>query len=51
MRSLMSDERWRRSYATLEGLSLHFDLQTPWWNLHEAERLRFQTPVTVILPV
>ncbi|MNZ62291.1 Amidohydrolase [compost metagenome] len=50
MRSLMSDERWRRSYATLEGLSLHFDLQTPWWNLHEAERLARDFPgITLIL--
>ncbi|EJM77471.1 amidohydrolase family protein [Pseudomonas sp. GM55] len=50
MRSLMSDEHWRRSYAALEGLGLHFDLQTPWWNLHEAERLARDFPgITLIL--
>ncbi|PTT94108.1 thioesterase, partial [Pseudomonas sp. HMWF031] len=49
-RSLMSDEYWRRSYAALEGLGLHFDLQTPWWNLHEAERLARDFPgITLIL--
>jgi len=49
MRSLMSDEHWRRSYATLEGLGLHFDLQTPWWNLHEAERLARDFPGTTLI--
>jgi predicted TIM-barrel fold metal-dependent hydrolase len=50
VRSLMSDEHWRRSYAALEGLGLHFDLQTPWWNLHEAERLARDFPgITLIL--
>ena len=49
VRSLMSDEHWRRSYATLEGLGLHFDLQTPWWNLHEAERLARDFPGTTLI--
>ncbi|WP_419711522.1 amidohydrolase family protein [Pseudomonas sp. NFX224] len=50
LRSLMSDEHWRRSYAALEDLGLHFDLQTPWWNLHEAERLARDFPgITLIL--
>jgi predicted TIM-barrel fold metal-dependent hydrolase len=49
VRSLMSDEHWRRSYAALEGLGLHFDLQTPWWNLHEAERLARDFPGTTLI--
>ena len=48
-RSLMSDEHWRRSYAALQGLGLHFDLQTPWWNLHEAERLARDFPGTTLI--
>ncbi|MGF0239254.1 amidohydrolase family protein [Rhodococcus sp. IEGM1300] len=49
-RSLMSDEHWRRSYAALEKLGLHFDLQAPWWNLHEAEQLARDFPgITLIL--
>ena len=38
-RTLMSDEHWRRGFAALQGLGLHFDLQTPWWNLPEAQLL------------
>ncbi|KAI2693693.1 amidohydrolase [Pseudomonas sp. TNT3] len=49
VRSLMSDERWRRGYAALEGLGLHFDLQSPWWNLHEAERLVRDFPRTTLI--
>lgn len=49
VRSLMSDEQWRRSFAALEGLGLHFDLQTPWWNLHEAERLARDFPGTTLI--
>ncbi|WP_166366188.1 amidohydrolase family protein [Pseudomonas akapageensis] len=48
-RSLMSDERWRRGYAQLERHGLHFDLQTPWWNLPEAERLAQDFPNTRII--
>lgn len=48
-RSLMSDERWRRGYAALEGLGLHFDLQTPWWNLGEAEGLARDFPGTWLI--
>ncbi|PHN23249.1 amidohydrolase family protein [Pseudomonas sp. ICMP 561] len=48
--SLMSDEHWRRSFAALHGLGLHFDLQTPWWNLPEAEQLaRDFADTTIIL--
>jgi predicted TIM-barrel fold metal-dependent hydrolase len=48
-RSLMSDEHWRRSFAALRGLGLHFDLQTPWWNLPEAELLAQDFPDTTII--
>lgn len=48
-RTLMSDERWRRSYATLHDLGLHFDLQTPWWNLTEAEWLARDFPHTTLI--
>lgn len=48
-RTLMSDEHWRRSYSTLHGLGLNFDLQTPWWNLPEAERLARDFPETTLI--
>lgn len=48
-RTLMSDEHWRRGYAALESLGLHFDLQTPWWNLPEAGRLARDFPRTRII--
>ncbi|NQD93216.1 amidohydrolase family protein [Pseudomonas sp. CrR25] len=48
-RSLMSDERWRRGYAALHGLGLHFDLQSPWWNLPEAELLARDFPQTTLI--
>ena len=48
-RTLMSDERWRRGFAELQGLGLHFDLQTPWWNLPEAERLARDFPGTQLI--
>ena len=49
-RTLMSDERWRRGYEALQRHGLHFDLQTPWWNLPEAAQLARDFPaVTLIL--
>jgi predicted TIM-barrel fold metal-dependent hydrolase len=48
-RTLMSDETWRRGYAELERHGLHFDLQTPWWNLDEAIRLARDFPRTLIV--
>jgi predicted TIM-barrel fold metal-dependent hydrolase len=48
-RTLMSDEHWRRSFATLHGLGLHFDLQTPWWNLPEAAQLARDFPHTTLI--
>ena len=48
-RTLMSDERWRAGYALLESHGLHFDLQTPWWNLPEAQALARDFPETTIV--
>jgi predicted TIM-barrel fold metal-dependent hydrolase len=49
-KTLMSDPTWRRGYALLEQHGLHFDLQTPWWNLDEAAALAEDFPaVTIIL--
>lgn len=47
--TLMSDAAWRDGYACLAPLGLHFDLQTPWWNLDEAARLARDFPETLIL--
>lgn len=35
----MSEPRWRDGYRRLTRAGLHFELQTPWWHLYEAERL------------
>jgi len=48
-RTLMSDEQWRRSFAALHALGLHFDLQTPWWNLPEAQHLARDFPQTTLI--
>jgi predicted TIM-barrel fold metal-dependent hydrolase len=48
-RTLMSHETWRRGYALLEQHGLHFDLQTPWWNLDEAIRLARDFPRTLVI--
>jgi predicted TIM-barrel fold metal-dependent hydrolase len=47
--TLMSDSAWRGGYARLEDFDLHFDLQTPWWNLGEAVQLAQDFPRTVII--
>lgn len=49
VRSLLSDEAWRRGYALLADHGLHFDLQTPWWNLGEARRLADDFPSTTLV--
>ena len=49
VRTLMSDERWRRGYAELARHDLHFDLQTPWWNLGEAALLARDFPDTMLV--
>ena len=45
----MDDERWRRGFAMLQGLGLHFDLQTPWWHLDAAAQLAADFPATTII--
>jgi predicted TIM-barrel fold metal-dependent hydrolase len=48
-RTTMSDERWRDGYALLQANGLHFDLQTPWWNLAEAAELARDFPETTLI--
>ena len=48
-RTLMSDDAWRRGYAELARHGLHFDLQTPWWNLPEAIALARDFPGTQLI--
>jgi predicted TIM-barrel fold metal-dependent hydrolase len=45
----MSDPHWRAGFARLRPLGLHFDLQTPWWNLAEAAGLARAFPDTPIV--
>jgi predicted TIM-barrel fold metal-dependent hydrolase len=40
---------WRRGYDLLRRFGLRFDLQTPWWHLHEAARLARAYPDTQII--
>ena len=35
----MTDAAWRRGFAELARQGLRFDLQAPWWHLHEAAAL------------
>ncbi|MDR5815354.1 amidohydrolase family protein [Caballeronia sp. LZ033] len=42
----MSDAAWRAGYARLAQHGLHFELQTPWWHLHEAAELARDHPDT-----
>lgn len=48
-KTLMSDPTWRAGYALLARHGLHFDLQTPWWNLDEAAELAQDHPDTTII--
>ncbi|MCC7276362.1 MAG: amidohydrolase family protein [Alphaproteobacteria bacterium] len=46
----MADPRWRAGFAELARRGLRFDLQTPWWHLHEAADLARAFPgVTIVL--
>ena len=45
----MGDAAWRRGYALLARNGLGFDLQTPWWHLHEARALADDFPETPIV--
>ncbi|MDG2957640.1 amidohydrolase family protein [Exercitatus varius] len=49
VRTLMSDNKWRKGYELLDKFNLNFDLQTPWWNLHEAKHLALDFPNTLII--
>lgn len=40
----MTDAAWRRGFAELAREGLRFDLQTPWWHLHEAAALATDFP-------
>jgi predicted TIM-barrel fold metal-dependent hydrolase len=35
----LTDTAWRRGFSELRRQGLRFDLQTPWWHLHEAAAL------------
>jgi predicted TIM-barrel fold metal-dependent hydrolase len=45
----MTDGRWREGFAALRKHELRFDLQTPWWHLHEAADLARDFPDTQII--
>lgn len=49
VRSLLSDPRWQAGYALLARHGLHFELQTPWWNLAEAAQLAARHPDTLLV--
>jgi predicted TIM-barrel fold metal-dependent hydrolase len=46
---MMDDAKWRRGYARLAPLGLHFELQAPWRQLAEAARLAGDFPDTAIV--
>ncbi|TFZ02673.1 thioesterase [Ramlibacter henchirensis] len=45
----MTDGAWLKGYAQLLPLGLHYELQTPWWHLHEAARVARDFPDTRIV--
>jgi predicted TIM-barrel fold metal-dependent hydrolase len=45
----MVDPHWVEGFALLSRLKLRFDLQTPWWHLHEAAQLADRFPETQII--
>ena len=45
----MTDASWRSGFAHLARNGLRFDLQTPWWHLHEAAQLAADFPSTRII--
>ena len=45
----MADPKWRAGFARLARHGLRFDLQTPWWHLHEAAVLARDFPETPII--
>ncbi len=45
----MMDAAWREGFAALHRLGLRYDLQTPWWHLHEAADVARTFPDTQII--
>jgi predicted TIM-barrel fold metal-dependent hydrolase len=45
----MTDAAWLQGYARLVPLGLHYELQTPFWHLHEAARVAADFPSTQIV--
>ena len=45
----MSDPAWQEGYARLESCGLSFDLQAPFWHLHEARALAERFPSIPII--
>lgn len=45
----MENTQWRRGFSALSRLGLRFDLQTPWWHMHEAHSLACDFPDTTII--
>jgi len=45
----MMDAAWRDGFAALNTLDLRYDLQTPWWHLHEAADVARAFPDTQII--
>ena len=45
----MTDRAWLEGYARLRPLGLHYELQTPWWHLHEAAKVARDFPDTRIV--
>lgn len=45
----MVDPHWTEGFALLSRFGLCFDLQTPWWHLHEAAVLADRFPETQII--
>lgn len=45
----MSDPDWRRGYAHLAPLGLHFELQAPWWHVNELMDLISAHPDTPVV--
>ena len=46
---MMDDAKWRKGYARLAPLGLHFELQAPWSQLEEATRLAADFPETTMV--
>ncbi len=45
----MMDSQWRQGFSALGALGLRFDLQTPWWHMHEATQLAKTFPNVPII--